>query len=328
MSHLEINVRKETLPLKQSFRIARGTVSEGDVVVVSIADGHSQGRGEACPTEHYGETLNGVVSLIGEAASRLSAGEDWDRVHEEMPAGAARNAIDCAVWDWRAKASGRPVWQLLGMRAPRPVASVLTLSLDEPALMAERARAVSATGMLKLKLGAPGDADRVRAVRAAAPEQRLIVDVNEGWTLEELRRNLPVMAECGVEMLEQPLPAGQDEGLAEVEHLVPIGADESCHTSADLARLAPLYEVVNIKLDKTGGLTEAMRLVQGAQAHGLEIMIGCMLGTSLAMAPGVLVAQHARFVDLDAPLLIARDRMPGLEYCGDTILPPLPGLWG
>ncbi|MEQ9394545.1 N-acetyl-D-Glu racemase DgcA [Haliea sp.] len=328
MSHLEINVRKETLPLKQSFRIARGTVSEGDVVVVSIADGRSQGRGEACPTEHYGETLNGVVSLIGEAASRLSAGEDWDRVHEDMPAGAARNAIDCAVWDWRAKAAGRAVWQLLEMQAPRPVASVLTLSLDEPALMAERARAVSATGMLKLKLGAPGDADRVRAVRAAAPGQRLIVDVNEGWTLEELRRNLPVMAECGVEMLEQPLPAGEDEGLAEIEHLVPIGADESCHTSADLPRLASLYEVVNIKLDKTGGLTEAMRLVQGAKAQGLDVMIGCMLGTSLAMAPGMLVAQYARFVDLDAPLLIARDRVPGLEYRGDTIMPPVPALWG
>ncbi|MEQ8516222.1 MAG: dipeptide epimerase [Chromatocurvus sp.] len=328
MSHLKISVRKETLPLKQSFRIARGTVSEGHVVVVSIDDGHGQGRGEACPTEHYGETLDGVVSLIEDTAARLSSGADWNRLHEEMPAGAARNAIDCAVWDWRARTSGRSVWQLLDMQAPRPVASVLTLSLDEPDRMAQRARAVPATGMLKLKLGAAGDADRVRAVRAAAPEQRLIVDVNEGWTLEELRRNLPVLAECGVEMLEQPLPAGRDEELAEVEHLVPIGADESCHTSADLTRLAPLYEVVNIKLDKTGGLTEAMRLVQGAKAQGLEIMIGCMLGTSLAMAPGVLVAQHARFVDLDAPLLVARDRVPGLEYRGDTIQPPTRELWG
>lgn len=328
MTCLNLSVRKEEWPLRKAFTIARGTMTHGEVVVVELSDGKFQGRGEACPTEHYGETVEGVIKCIKDVAQRLEAGEDWNLIHDEVPAGAARNAIDCAVWDLRAKRSGLPVWDLLGMEAPTTVRTVLTISMDEPEVMARDAVATRDNTILKLKLGAPGDVDRVRAVVAAVPDKRLIVDVNEGWSDDDLVANLAVMAECGVEMVEQPLPAGQDALLAEINHPVPIGADESCHTSADLDHVARHYDVMNIKLDKTGGLTEALRLLKGGQERGLDIMIGCMLGTSLAMAPGVLVAQAAKYVDLDAPLLIGKDRMPSLNYHGEYIDPPVRGLWG
>lgn len=328
MSSLSVSARREEWSLRKAFTIARGTVTHGEVVVVEVSDGKLSGRGESCPTEHYGESVEGVLSLIEDTAARLEAGEDWCLVHDEVPPGAARNAIDCAIWDLRAKSGAQRVWELIGLAAPRAVCSVLTVSLDEPEIMARDAVAARDHSILKLKLGAPGDGDRVRAVRAAVPEKRLIVDVNEGWTDLDVEENLRIMAECGVEMVEQPLPAGQDACLSTIAHPVPIGADESCHTCADIDHVSRHYDVLNIKLDKTGGLTEALRLTEAGRERGLDVMIGCMLGTSLAMAPAVLVGQFAKYVDLDAPLLIGKDRTPALNYRGEWIEPPASELWG
>ena len=246
-----------------------------------------------------------------------------------LPPGAARNAVDCALWDLEAKLCGRPVWQLAGLPAPEPLVTAYTLGIDRPERMAEAARAVRDRPLLKIKLAGDGaDLERVRAVRTAAPEARLVVDANEAWNLATYEALAPRLGELGVALLEQPFPAAEDGNLAALPHPVPVCADESCHVTADLERLRDRYDFVNIKLDKTGGLTEALALRQAARAAGFGVMVGCMVGTSLAMAPAFLVAQGADVVDLDGPLLLARDRESGIVYEGSRMLPPPASLWG
>ena len=325
---LSSRVTCEDWKLEKPFIIARGATSSVELVVVELHHDAHRGVGEACPSTRFGETPESTVRDAKLIVERLEAGEPWDEVHEQVGPGAARNAVDCAVWDLRSRQAGRRVWELLGLEEPQPVSTVFTISLADPNSMAKQARAAAGHDVLKLKLGAPGDVQRVGAVRKAVPDKRLIVDVNEGWRPAELEGNLAAMAGLGVELVEQPLPASDDDALAQIERTVPIAADESCETCADLERVARLYDVVNIKLDKAGGLTESLRLLGAARQLGMQAMIGCRLGTSLAMAPGVLVAQACSFVDLDAPLLIGHDREPSLEYRDGFVAPPAPALWG
>ncbi|MDR3515985.1 MAG: dipeptide epimerase [Azospirillaceae bacterium] len=328
-SRRTLSVRRESFAIRGSFRISRGAKTHAEVVVAEISDGIRVGRGECVPYARYGETGEGVVALLQGAAGAIADGLDRQALQGLLPAGAARNALDCALWDLDAKRTGRPAWQEAGLaRAPRAVVTAFTLSLDTVANMAAAARAAADRPLLKLKLTGDGDLERVRAVRDSAPRARLIVDANEAWTLDHLARFGGPFAEMAVELIEQPLPAGQDDALAGYDSPVPLGADESCHDRASLAALRGKYQVVNIKLDKTGGLTEALALKAAAEAAGFGIMVGCMVGTSLAMAPGVLLAQGAALVDLDGPLLLAQDRVPGLHYDGAAITPPGPELWG
>ena len=325
---IEATATPERWPLRQPFVIARGVEREAALVVVELRADGAVGRGECCPVPRYGESIETVMAQIAAILPALEAGDRWAGLHDRLPAGAARNAVDCAVWDLAAKRAGRRVHDLLALPDPAPVETVFTLSLAAPDAMAEAARAAHGYGRLKLKLGGEQDRARVAAVRAAMPDRQLIADVNEAWSPAMLAATMPAMHDAGLAMLEQPLPADGDDAVGTLDHLVPIGADEACHTTADLARVARLYDVVNIKLDKTGGLTEALRLRAAAQAAGLHTMVGCMLGTSLAMAPAHLVAQRCTFVDLDAPLLIGDDRPDGLAYDHGWIAPPDRTLWG
>jgi L-alanine-DL-glutamate epimerase-like enolase superfamily enzyme len=331
--------RTEAWPLKVPFVISRSARTHVDVVVVEITDGFHAGRGECQPTSRYGETPAAVVDeLTAFFAQRDILGDIFGGV-EGAVAGAvaalrsraAQNALDCALWDLRAKKVGRRVWELNGQAAPPPLQTAYTISLGTPDDMAASAASAVAAGqkLLKLKLGGVGDDDRVRAVRLAVPEVRLIADANEAWSEAMLRAYLPVMAEAGLELLEQPLPAGDDAALASIEHIVPIAADESCHTVTDLPGLQGKYDAVNIKLDKTGGLTEALALERAARDAGFGVMVGCMLGTSLAMAPAMLVAARASVVDLDGALLLAKDRDHKIlvsDHC--LLLPYSENLWG
>lgn len=321
-------VRPERFALRSTFTISRGSKTHADVVTVQIGQEGRVGRGECVPYARYGESVAGVVALIEGVRPLIEAGEGRGALETVLRPGAARNAIDCALWDLEAKLAGRPAWALAGLDEPRPLTTAFTLSLGPPAAMAEAARAAADRPLLKLKLGGEGDIERVKAVRAAAPAARLIVDANEAWSPEMLAPYLAVMARQGVLLVEQPLPAAADGLLAELPHPVPVGADESVHGTADLAALRGRYDVVNLKLDKTGGLTEALRFAAEAERLGLGLMVGCMVGTSLAMAPAMLAAQRARFVDLDGPLLLAEDRSPALVYDGSTVMPPEPRLWG
>jgi len=328
VSARRLAVRQETWPLAGSFAISRGAKTESRVVVAEIAEGGQAGRGECVPYPRYGESVESVLAQLQGAAAAVEAGAERQALPGLLPAGAARNALDCALWDLEAKRTGRRVWQLAGLPAPEPLVTAYTLGLDTPQAMAAAARAAARRPLLKLKLAADGALARVEAVRQAAPESRLIVDANEAWSADELAAFGPRLAELGVEMIEQPLPAGQDGALADMDRPVAVCADESCHTADDLAGLAGRYDAVNVKLDKTGGLTEALRLVAAARAAGLEVMVGCMVGTSLSMAPAILAAQGARFVDLDGPLLLREDRVPGLAYDGSRVAPPEARLWG
>jgi L-alanine-DL-glutamate epimerase-like enolase superfamily enzyme len=298
------------------------------VVVVELAADGVVGRGEATPYPRYGETVEGVLDQIEAARDEVEAGADRARLQTLLPAGAARNALDCALWDLAAKRGGVRAWTLAGRDRLDPVKTAYTLSLAAPEAMAEAARAAARRPLLKLKIGGPGDLDRVEAVRAAAPRTRLIVDANEALDFEALRRLAPEFARLDVKLVEQPLPAGEDAALEGYACPVPLCADESVHTRAELADAARRYACVNIKLDKAGGLTEALALRDAVRAAGLEVMAGCMVATSLAMAPALLIAQGAAFVDLDGPLLLARDRTPGLTYLGSMIEPPRADLWG
>jgi L-alanine-DL-glutamate epimerase-like enolase superfamily enzyme len=300
------------------------------VVVAELREGGLLGRGEAVPYARYGESPEAVVATLEGLAGAVAAGLDREGLARLLPAGAARNALDCALWDLEARRAGRPVWQLAGLGlAPGPVVTAFTLSLDRPEAMAAAARAAGGRPLLKLKLGGQEVLERVRAVRAAVPRARLMVDANEAWSLDQLHHLAPELARLGVELIEQPLPAGADDGLRPgAAGPVPLAADESCHGRDSLERLVGRYQLINIKLDKTGGLTEALRLKAAAEAAGLGIMVGCMVATSLAMAPALLVAQGAAVVDLDGPLLLAVDRVPGLRYESATVYPPEPGLWG
>jgi L-Ala-D/L-Glu epimerase len=323
-----LTVRRDSWPLAKPFTISRGSRTVAEVVVAEIGEGALRGRGEGVPYGRYGETVDGVVAALEGVSEAIAGGLDRAALQAVLAPGAARNALDVAFWDLEAKQTGTSVWTLAGIDEPRPVVTAYTLSVDTPERMAAAAREEAHRPLLKLKLTGAGDLDRVRAVRAGAPDATLIVDANEAWTLDHLRDYGPSLAELGVALIEQPLPAGHDEALAAVPHPVPLCADESCHTSADLPALAGRYDYVNIKLDKTGGLTEALVLLKAARAGGFKIMVGCMVGSSLAMAPAMLLAQGAEFVDLDAPLLLARDRQPGLRYEGSVVYPPKPNLWG
>ncbi len=324
-----LTIRRDSFPIRGSFRISRGAKTAAEVVVAEIRDGAVLGRGECVPYGRYGETLDGVVAALEAIAPAVAAGLGREELERAMPAGAARNALDCAFWDLEAKLSGIPAWRLAGLgAAPGPVITAYTLSLDTPEAMARAARAAAERPLLKLKLTGDGDLERVRAVRRAVPAARLIADANEGWSLDQLRRFAPEMADLGVELIEQPLPAGADGALAGFACPVPLGADESCHGREGLEALKGRYQVLNIKLDKTGGLTGALALKRAAEAAGFGVMVGCMVATSLAMAPAMLVAQGARLVDLDGPLLLAVDREPGLRYEGAVVHPPEPPLWG
>ncbi len=331
MPHL--NVRHESWPLAGSFTISRGTRTTAEPVVVELSHSGDDGRvvlgrGECVPYARYGETVEGVIAAIEGLRPLIQDGLDRIGLQKLLPAGAARNALDCAYWDLEAKRAGHPVWQLCGLSPLEPVTTAYTLSLDTPDAMGRAAAANGARPLLKLKLAGPDDLARVEAVRANAPETRLIVDANEGWSLDDYVELAPKLAMLGVVLIEQPLPAGQDAPLAGMQRPVPVCADESCHATDSLTEIAGRYDAVNIKLDKTGGLTEALRLKQAALDQGYRIMVGCMLATSLAMAPALLVAQDVAVVDLDGPLLLARDRAEGLAFDGSLIHPPEPALWG
>ena len=323
-----LTVRRESWPLAKAFAISRGSRDSAEVVVVEIVDGEHRGRGESVPYARYGETVDGVVAALETEAPAVAAGVDRAQLQDRLPAGAARNALDAALWDLEAKQGGKPAHRLAGIEPPKALVTAYTLSLDTPEAMAQAAKAEAARPLLKIKLAGEGDLDRVRAIRTAAPKARLIVDANEGWTATHFERYAAELAELDVALIEQPLPASEDAALARLRHPIPVCADESCHTRADLSGLRGKYEFVNIKLDKSGGLTEALLLAIAARNEGFRLMVGCMIGTSLAMAPAMLVAQQAEFVDLDAPLLLARDRQPGLRYDGSTVFPPRPSLWG
>ncbi len=328
---IQLRVHTEAFGLKQAFVISRGSRAEQVVVHVELSDGVHIGQGEAVPSARYGETANLVTIAIEAHRRRIESGRlDRRDLLELMPAGAARNALDCALLDLEAKRLGRPAWQLLGLdRAPAPVTTAFTLSLGPTEQMAEEAANNAWRPLLKIKLG-EGDLDlaRVEAVRKAAPRTEIIVDANEGWDLQEFRAMLPDLERLGVAMIEQPLPANDDDRLREIPCSITLCADESCHDRRSLNRLVGLYDMVNIKLDKAGGLTEGVALQRAARRQGFDVMVGCMLGTSLAMAPAMLLAQDARYVDLDGPLLLSDDRENPLAIDGSTIAPPVAALWG
>ncbi len=318
----------ERFPIAGTFVIARGAKTEAVVVTATISDGAHVGRGECVPYARYGESVESVVAAIQSGAGAIETGTDRAELQTLLPAGAARNALDCALWDLEAKQAGMPVYRLAGLDRLTPATTCFTLSVGTPESMRTAARAAADRPILKIKLAGDGDSERLAAVREGAPESDLIVDANEAWQATEIEGNFDLCAKYRVSLIEQPLPAGHDVLLASVTRPVPVCADESVHTAHDLAALADRYDAVNIKLDKAGGLTEALAMADVAQKHGLAIMIGCMVGTSLAMAPALLLAGRARFVDLDGPLLLARDREPGLRYEGSVVYPPEPALWG
>ena len=325
MPPVQVATTSETFPVFGTFTISRGSRTTATVVVATVHDGCHRGRGECVPYLRYGETVDSVLAAITAARD---AG-DRRTLQSLLPAGAARNALDCALWDLEAKRTGTPVATLA--RVPlvtTPQLTCYTLSLASAQAMAAAAKEASDKPLLKLKLGGSGDAERMRAVRQARPDARLVADANEAWTPLDLAPLLAVAAETRIELIEQPLPAGEDEALRTTPHLVPLCADESAHTAADLARLAGLYDAVNVKLDKAGGLTEALAMVRAARTRKLRIMVGCMLSTSLAMAPALLLAGYADWLDLDGPLLLATDREPRILYEAGHILPASPELWG
>ncbi len=323
-------VTPETWPIRGAFRIARGAKTQAHVIVAAIHDGQSVGRGECVPYARYGETVETVLDEIESLRPKIESGLTREALQHSLPAGAARNALDCALIDLEAKTSGRPAFELLGLARPVPVRTTFTLSLDTPAAMGQAAANAAAKGfsLLKLKIAGAGDLERVQAVRAAAPLARLIVDANEAWSRDDLVTLTPQLARLGVALIEQPLKADDDGLLRDFRSPVPLCADESCHTRADLPRLIGRYSHINIKLDKAGGLTEALALARDAQSRGLRLMVGCMVSTSLAMAPASLLAGMAEFTDLDGPLLLANDRAPGMIYEGDLLYPSARELWG
>ena len=325
---MELSVRIERWPLAGVFAISRGSKTEAVVVVAELSDGTHRGRGESVPYARYGETPDGIVAAIEAERPVLRRGLDRGALQRAMPAGAARNALDCAYWDVKAKRAGRQVHELAGLGVPGPLTTAYTISLGSAAAMAAAAEQAAWRPLLKVKLGGDDDGTRIGAVRRAAPRAQLIVDANEGWNLDNFKANLAACADAGVTLIEQPLPEGRDEALARIKRPVPVCADESVHDRASLDALTGKYDVVNIKLDKAGGLTEALALAAEAERRGFAVMVGCMVATSLAMAPAMLVAQRARWVDLDGPLLLASDRADGLRYEGSLVYPPDPVLWG
>lgn len=325
---IQITAECETFPIDGTFTIARGSRTEIQVIHCAITAGSHRGHSECVPYAHYGETVDSVLAQIKEAAGLLAAEPGHDALLDALPAGAARNALDCALWDLEAKRSGVRAHNSICRLPPRPVVTAYTISLGDPADMAANARAHSGRPLLKIKVGGENDIARIEAVASVAPNSRIILDANEGWTPDNIRDNLRAAATHHIALVEQPLPREHEQLLRDIPHPVPICADESVHTTADLDAITGVYDMVNIKLDKTGGLTEALRLRDAAREKGFGIMVGCMVGTSLAMAPAVLLAQDADYVDLDGPLLLARDRDPSLTYTGSLVSPASAELWG
>lgn len=328
---MTVQVRRESFPLAQVFTISRGSRTETRVLTVQISSEGFIGRGECVPYPRYGESTESVTRQIEQMGAELTHPDPATNravLAKRMPAGAARNALDCALWDLEAKRSGRAVWDIAGLAPPQPVISAYTLSLDEPQKMRSEAAKHAHRPLLKIKLGGWNDVERLEAVRDGAPSSTIIVDANEGWTVEVYRELCPTLQRLGVKLVEQPLPAGHDQSLTELPRPVPICADESCHTRAELTTLIGRYDYINIKLDKTGGLTEALSLRDEAWRAGFQVMVGCMVGSSLGMAPAVIAAQNATFVDLDGPLWLAQDRPHGLKYDEAGIHPPTSKLWG
>jgi L-alanine-DL-glutamate epimerase-like enolase superfamily enzyme len=325
----QLTVSIDRFPIAGKFTISRGSRTEAVVVTATITENGVVGHGECVPYPRYGETVEGVAAAIEAVRPQIEAGLTREALQSVMPAGAARSAVDCALWDLDAKRSGIRAHVTAGLTRWPPVTTAYTISLDTPEGMAEATAKAAERPILKVKFGAPeGDIERIRAVRRAAPGATLIADANEGWTEANIEAHLAVCAEEGYALVEQPLPAKADGVLSRIARPVPIMADESVHDRPSLQRLVGLYDVVNIKLDKTGGLTEALALADAAEALGFSLMIGCMVGTSLAMAPAMVLAPRCRFVDLDGPLLLAKDREPGLKYEESLVYPPEPELWG
>ena len=321
---MKIEVTRDVFRLAEVFTISRGSRTEAQVLTVRVRDGGAAGWGECVPYARYGETLESVTEQI----MALPEGVTRAALPDLLPAGAARNAVDCALWDLEAKRAGKRVWELAGLPEPKPEITAYTLSLDTPDAMREQAAKHAHRPILKIKLGTPDDMERVEAVRAGAPKSRIIVDANEGWSADVYAELAPHLVRLGVSLVEQPLPAGDDEALRGIDRPLPVCADESCHDRESLPGLKGKYDVVNIKLDKTGGLTEALALRNAAKAEGYKVMVGCMVGSSLAMAPAVLVAQGALVTDLDGPLLLAEDRDEGLTFDEAGVHPPKAALWG
>ncbi len=326
--HRTLLATTETFPIAGTFTISRGAKTVAEVVTCTIGASGLVGRGECVPYARYGESVAGVLAAIEEMRGAVEDGIGREELARVMPAGAARNALDCALWDLEAKLSGVPTWQVINTSAPQKLVTAYTLSLGEPEAMQRQAAEQSWRTLLKVKVGTVDDAARIRAVRTGAPESAIILDANEGWTAENLAYHFSICAEARIALVEQPLPAGDDSALRGLARPIPVCADESVHRTEDVASLVDRYDAINIKLDKAGGLTEALALREAAKRHGLKIMVGCMVGTSLGMAPAVLLAQGADFVDLDGPLLLARDREPGLRYEGSSVYPPEATLWG
>jgi L-Ala-D/L-Glu epimerase len=326
---MELSAKIERWPLANPFTISRGSKTEAVVVTVELGDGGHRGRGECVPYARYGESPERVVAAIEALRPALRQGLDGAALQAAMPAGAARNALDCAFWDLAAKQTGRRAYELAGLAAPKPLVTAYTILLATPDAMAQAATQAAGRPLLKVKLGGgEADGERIAAVRRAASKAELIVDANEGWSADNLAQNLRACAAAGVTLIEQPLPEGRDDALLHTKRPIPVCADESVHDRASLEALTGKYDAINVKLDKSGGLTEALALAAEAERRGFSIMVGCMVATSLAMAPAMLVAQRARIVDLDGPLLLAKDRAGGLGYDGSLVYPAEPALWG
>ncbi len=323
-----LTVAEESWTFDRPFAISRGSRTEAHVVVAEIRDGDHRGRGECVPYPRYGETVGGVADLIRSLENDIAGGISRAELATVLPAGAARNALDCALWDLEAKQVGKRVWEMVGLRPPKPAVTAETIALGAVDDMRQQAERLHDSQLLKVKLDAADVTARLQAVRQGAPDARLIIDPNEAWDVALLAEILPELARLGVELVEQPVPAGDDEGLADIDPPIPLCADEACHTRSDLDRLRGRYQTVNIKLDKAGGLSTALDLARAADAAGFGIMVGCMVGTSLAMAPATLLSSFAEFVDLDGPLFLKEDRVPGLVYAGGRVHPPEPELWG
>jgi L-alanine-DL-glutamate epimerase-like enolase superfamily enzyme len=323
-----LSSRIENWPIAGSFTISRGSKTEARVVVAELSAGGTIGRGECVPYARYGESPEAVLARIESLREAIAAGMTRTELQTTLPPGAARNALDCAFWDFEAKSANRRAYELANLPAPKPVVTAFTISIGSPDAMAKAASAAAARPLLKVKLGQAGDPERIAAVRAAAPKAELIVDANEGWNPDNLAGNLAACAHAGVTLVEQPLPDGADGILSGLQRSLLLCADESAHDRKSLSGLIGKYDAVNIKLDKTGGLTEALAMANEAKRLNLSIMAGCMVATSLSMAPALLIAQMARVTDLDGPLLLARDRPDGLRYDGSLVYPSEHTLWG